>query len=124
VTGIGLDLLEVARMERALHRRPTLARRLFSEAEIAYAEARVRPATHLAARFCAKEAAVKALGLEVWSYRDVEVVPGKAGPRLALGGGVADRARSLGVDVVVSLTHDRSIAGATALLVPAADDSA
>ncbi len=118
-----MDLLEVARMERALHRRPALAQRLFSDAEIAYAEARVRPATHLAARFCAKEAAVKALGLEVWGYRDVEVVPGKTGPRLALGGVVADQARLLGVEVVVSLTHDRSIAGATALLIPAAEDS-
>ena len=44
--------------------------------ERAYAEARSRPAQHLAARFCAKEAVAKALGLRGWSFRDVEVVAG------------------------------------------------
>ncbi len=62
--GIGIDLVEIARIERALARRPRLARRLFTEGEIEYAAARGRPARHLAARFAAKEAVVKALGME------------------------------------------------------------
>ena len=56
VTGIGIDLLEIERLERALERRPRLAERLFTARERAYAEGKGRPAQHLAARFCAKEA--------------------------------------------------------------------
>ena len=72
--GIGLDLLEIARLERALERHPGLAQRVFREGELAYAAARARPAMHLAARFCAKEAVGKALGMDAWELRDVEVV--------------------------------------------------
>jgi holo-[acyl-carrier-protein] synthase len=74
VTGVGIDLLEVERLERALERRPRLAERLFTDAEREYAASRARPVMHLAARFCAKEAVAKALGLTAWSFRDVEVV--------------------------------------------------
>ena len=73
---VGIDLLEIDRLERALERRPRLAERLFTDAERAYAAARARPGQHLAARFCAKEAVAKALGLEAWSFRDVEVLGG------------------------------------------------
>ena len=61
--GIGIDLLEIARLERALERHPRLAERVFTEAERDYAAARARPGRHLAARFAAKEAVVKALGI-------------------------------------------------------------
>ncbi|HLL86030.1 MAG TPA: holo-ACP synthase [Thermoleophilaceae bacterium] len=114
--GIGLDLLEVDRLERALARRPRLAERLFTEHERAYAAARPRPARHLAARFCAKEAVAKALGASVWSFGDVEVVSGSGPPQVQLGGGLAERARELEVAPVISLTHTRTLAGATALL--------
>jgi holo-[acyl-carrier protein] synthase len=114
--GTGLDLLEVDRLERALARRPRLAERLFTEHERAYAEARPRPARHLAARFCAKEAVAKALGAAVWSFRDVEVVSGGGPPRARLRGRLAERARELEVAPVISLTHTRTLAGATALL--------
>jgi holo-[acyl-carrier protein] synthase len=60
---IGIDLIEIGRLERALERRPRLAERLFSPAELEFASARARPGRHLAARFAAKEATVKALGL-------------------------------------------------------------
>ncbi len=71
---VGLDLLEIDRLERALARRPGLARRLFSDGERAYAAARARPARHLAARFCAKEAVTKALELDVLRPLEIEVV--------------------------------------------------
>jgi holo-[acyl-carrier protein] synthase len=114
---IGLDLLEIERLEQALERRPGLAERLFTEGERAYAARQGRPAQHLAARFCAKEAVSKALQMEVLRPRDIEVVGGGDGPpRVALHGAVAQRAAELGVDVQVSLTHTRFTAGAVAVL--------
>jgi holo-[acyl-carrier protein] synthase len=116
--GVGLDLLEIERLERALERRPQLATRLFTDGERAYAAARARPGQHLAARFCAKEAVAKALSLHSWEFRDVEVVNDSGGvPHIALHGAVAARAEELGVTVKVSLTHTRTDAGAVAILV-------
>jgi holo-[acyl-carrier protein] synthase len=118
VTGIGLDLLEIERLEVALRRRPRLAERLFTEGEQAYASERARPVMHLAARFCAKEAVAKALGLTGWSFRDVEVVATDAEPHVSLSGTAADRARQLGGVVRISLTHTGGVAGAVAILAP------
>lgn len=109
---VGIDLLEIERMEAALARRPGLAERLFTDGERAYAERRARPGQHLAARFCAKEAVAKALRLEAWSPRDIEVVGEGAATRVALHGPLA----RLGARVEVSLTHSRSTAGAVALV--------
>jgi len=119
VRGVGIDQLEIARLERALARRPRLAQRLFTPGERAYAEARARPAQHLAARFCAKEAVAKALALDAWSFLDVEVVrDGDGAPAVRLHGAAARRARELGVtDVRISLTHTRRDAAAVAILV-------
>ena len=114
---VGIDLLEIARLERALERRPRLATRLFTESELAYAAARARPGQHLAARFCAKEAVAKALGLEAWSFNEVEVevAGGRGQPRVRLTGAAAERAAALGVEVAISLTHSRGHAAAVAL---------
>ena len=72
---------------------------------------------HLAARFCAKEAVAKALGLSAWSYRDVEVVAGDGAPVRAPERRARRSARrSSGVEPVVSLTHTQALAGAVALL--------
>ena len=120
MTGVGLDLLEIERLDAALARRPRLAERLFTEAERGYAAGRARPVMHLAARFCAKEAVAKALGLTGWSFRDVEVVATGAAPRVALSGSAASRARELGGEVAISLTHTGSVAGAVAVLRPCA----
>jgi holo-[acyl-carrier protein] synthase len=114
VPSVGIDLLEIERLERALERRPRLAERLFTDAERAYAAARARPAQHLAARFCAKEAVAKALGLQAWSFRDVEVIAGEP-PEVQLSGAAAERAAALGVTVSVSLTHTRGQAAAAAI---------
>jgi holo-[acyl-carrier protein] synthase len=114
VSGVGIDLLEIERLERALERRPRLAERLFTDAERSYAAARARPGQHLAARFCAKEAVAKALGLTAWSFRDVEVVAGQP-PTVCLSGAAARKAAALGVTVSVSLTHTRGQAGAVAI---------
>ena len=114
-TRIGIDVLEVERLERALERRPRLAERLFTAAERDYAAHRARPGQHLAARFCAKEAVAKALGLGAWSFRDVEVVTGDPRPEVRLSGAAAQRASELGLSVDVSLTHSRRDAAAVAI---------
>jgi holo-[acyl-carrier protein] synthase len=113
IAGIGIDLIEVDRIERALVRRPRLNERLFTPQERQYAGARGRPSRHLAARFCAKEAVAKSLGLEGWSFGEVEVVAGVP-PTVRLSGRVARRADELGVSVKLSLTHVRSTAAAVA----------
>ena len=113
---VGIDILEVERLERALERTPSLAARLFTDAERAYADAHARPAIHLAARFCAKEAVAKALGLEAWAFRDVEVVATDAAPEVRLSGAAAARAAELGAHPRISLTHTRETAAAVAIL--------
>jgi holo-[acyl-carrier protein] synthase len=105
--GVGIDLLEIDRLEQALERRPRLAERLFTARELAYASRRLRPAQHLAARFCAKEAVAKALRLQAWSWQDIEVLEG---PTLVLHGDLERH------DVEVSLTHSKGMAGAVAVV--------
>jgi holo-[acyl-carrier protein] synthase len=116
---VGIDLLEIDRLERALERRPRLAKRLFTDSERAYAAGRARPGQHLAARFCAKEAVAKALGLDAWNFRDVEILGGDGPPELRLHGAARLRAAELGVEVSVSLTHTRRDAAAAAVAAPA-----
>jgi len=109
---IGIDLLEIERMEQALARRPGLALRLFTDGERAYAARRARPGQHLAARFCAKEAVAKALRLEAWNPHDIEVVGEGSQTAIALHGALA----ALGVQVDLSMTHSKATAGAVALV--------
>jgi holo-[acyl-carrier protein] synthase len=113
---IGIDVLEVERLERALQRHPALAARLFTDGELAYADSHARPVIHLAARFCAKEAVAKALSLEGWAFRDVEVVATGSAPSVRLSGSAAARAEELGAFPRISLTHTRSTAAAVAIL--------
>lgn len=112
--GIGIDLLEIERMERALERHPRLAERLFTPAEREYAAARARPARHLAARFAAKEAVVKALGLRGgFDLKQIEVLAGEP-PTVRLSGRPAEQAA--GREIEISLTHSRDHAAAVAIV--------
>jgi holo-[acyl-carrier protein] synthase len=114
--GVGIDMLEIARLEHVLERRPKLALRLFTDGEREYAARRARPGQHLAARFCAKEAVAKALGLRAWRFQDVEIVGGGESLALALHGAVAERASELGGEIAISLTHSRETAAAVAVI--------
>jgi holo-[acyl-carrier protein] synthase len=111
--GVGIDLIEIERVERALERRPKLADRLFTPGELAYARERARPGRHLAARFAAKEAVIKALGRGV-PPREIEVVSGKP-PKLRLHGLAAEVAGD--AEIAISLTHSRESAAAVAIAV-------
>jgi holo-[acyl-carrier protein] synthase len=115
---IGIDLLEIERLEQAMNRRPRLAERLFTDGERAYAAARARPGQHLAARFCAKEAVAKALGLEAWNFHDVEVISDGGVPQVLLRGAAAARAAGLAVQISISLTHTGREAAAVAIAFP------
>jgi holo-[acyl-carrier protein] synthase len=109
--GVGIDLIEIERIERALERRPRLAGRLFTEGELAYAAARARPGRHLAARFAAKEAVIKALGAAL-PPSEIEVVEGEP-PEIRLHGRAARVAGE--AEISISLTHSRENAAAVAL---------
>lgn len=116
VIGVGIDAVDLARFRAVLARTPSVGDRLFTEQERAYA-ARFRDgAPRLAARFAAKEAAMKSLsvGLGAFAFRDVEVVNAASGaPELVVRGAAADLARSRGVGAFrVSLTHTGLVAGA------------
>jgi len=117
--GVGMDLIEVDRIERALDRHPRLAGRLFTEDELHYAASKGRPGRHLAARFAAKEAVVKALRLGPGtSLREIEVVAGNdddPAPSIRLSGQAKADAEARGLSVQVSLTHAREMAGAVAI---------
>jgi holo-[acyl-carrier protein] synthase len=118
--GVGIDLCDIARMERELARAGGGFRdQVFSPAEIAYCEAMHRPALHYAARFAAKEAVFKALsaaGVVGATWRDVEIERGPTGePRVVLHGAIGLAARERGVGAVaVSLSHTGELAAACA----------
>ena len=111
-SGIGIDVIEIDRVERALERRPRLRERLFTRAELAYSDERARPGRHLAARFAANEAVIKALGARGLAPAEIEVVAGEP-PTIALRGAAAEA--SGGREITVSLTHSREVAAAVAL---------
>ena len=122
IAGIGIDLVDIARVDRLLDSKGERAlRRLFTADEIAYALGRALPAQHLAARLAAKEAAFKALSGSSLArgigWREIEVVRLEDRPTLALHGRAADRAAELGVTSIwVSLTHSATTAGAVVVL--------
>ena len=121
VVGIGVDAVELDRFRRVLARRPGVARRLFTDAERDYGARFRDPTARLAARFAAKEAAMKALGVGMgaFKFRDVEVVRAARGePRLRVVGAAAELARSRGVEGWrVSITHTERLAQAVVLAV-------
>src|ERR687885_463884 len=101
MVGIGIDAVEVDRFRQALARQPRLASRLFTEGERTYGARWRDPAPRLAARFAAKEAVMKALGvgLGAFAFHDVEVVSRESGaPSLVLRGEAEALAERLGVE--------------------------
>lgn len=119
--GIGVDLVDVGRFRASLARTPPLVGRLFTPGERAYAESGRDPVERFAARFAAKEAAMKALavGLGAIDWHDVEVVRAASGaPSLAITGRAAVAAEAAGVRgwrLTLSHTHLTAIAIAVAL---------
>jgi holo-[acyl-carrier protein] synthase len=121
IIGLGTDLVEIDRFRLAMSRRARLGERLFSDEERAYAERHRDPAPRLAARFAAKEAVMKALGVGLGAFklRDVEVARRKSGaPELVLRGKAATLAEARGVTRWhLSLTHTDFMAMAVAVAI-------
>ncbi len=117
--GIGVDLVEVDRMRTVLARTPTMVEKLFTAGEQVYAEAANDPSERYAARFAAKEAVMKALGVGLGAidWHDIEVVRTDAGaPELSVTG----RAHELAVDAgitrwLLTMTHTTTMAEAIAV---------
>ena len=121
VIAVGLDVVDLDRFRAAVERTPGLLDRLFTAGERTTAAERRDPIPSLAARFAAKEAVMKALGvgLGAFAWTDVEVGPVESGaPTLALSGAAAARAGDAGViDWHLSLTHSGLVAAAVVLAV-------
>jgi holo-[acyl-carrier protein] synthase len=120
VIGIGVDLVDVSRVERMLARRRTFVERVFTAEEIAYCERQATRAECYAARWAAREACRKALGgIRDMRWHDVRVRRAPSGaPSLVLEGTSRQRADSLGVrEVMVALTHERRMAAAFCLAI-------
>jgi holo-[acyl-carrier protein] synthase len=121
VVGVGTDLVDVDRLRTALARTPGLRTRLFTPDEWAYAERHRDPHPHLAARFAAKEAVMKALGrgMSSMGFAEIEVVRDEHGvPSVRLHGAAADLAAAAGVVTwQVSLTHTDALAQAVAIAI-------
>ena len=109
IVGVGVDVVEVARLARALERTPALLERLFTPAE-----QEVQKLASLAARFAAKEAVAKVLGAPGLSFVDAEVVSaGNGKPSLVLHGDAATTAAAQGISRWhLSLSHDGGMATA------------
>ena len=118
---VGVDLIEIARVRRALERHGDGFRaRCFTPAERAYCESKPNPAQHYAGRFAAKEAVGKAIGSGVhFTWREIEI-HGRPKPGVRLSGRTAAFARRVGAGrIEVSMTHSRELAAAVAVVVPA-----
>lgn len=121
IVGIGVDIVKTSRIAEMLEKHGDhFTGRIFTEGELAYAEARKRRVEHLAARFAAKEAVAKALGRGmsdgiVWC--DIEVVNTATGkPEIRLSGQVASMAREMGIAALhLSLSHADEYAVATVI---------
>ena len=121
IIGIGLDATDIPRIADTLERfGERFLRRVFTDEEIGYCKRRRNPAPHLAGRFAAKEAAMKALGTGhsrgvLW--KDIEVVRAGGPPRLQLHGGAARRADAMKVrGSLLTITHSDTLALAQVLL--------
>ena len=115
---VGVDLIEIERIRRALERYPRFRDRCFTPAEQAYCDSRPNPAQSYAGRFAGKEAVGKALGFGVaraFAWKEIEIV-GRPKPSVRLSGRVAARAEAAGVTSIdLSMTHSRELAQAVAV---------
>lgn len=121
IYGIGIDVVEVDRIEAAIAKQGGLfLDRLFTEKEREYCSRQRRPALHYAARFAAKEAVSKALGTGIGKsagWLEMEVLRGESGaPTMLFSGNAAAFLEAQGIAMVqVSLSHAKEYAAANAV---------
>lgn len=127
IVGIGLDATDIPRVKDTYDRYgERFLRRVFTDGEIAYCMRRRNPVPHLAGRFAAKEAAMKALGTGhsrgvLW--KDIEVVRRGGPPQLRLHGGAERRAAGMRVQKsLLTITHSDALAMAQVILLGGDDN--
>jgi holo-[acyl-carrier protein] synthase len=121
---LGVDLIEIERIRRALDRHPGFRERCFTDAERAYCDSKPNPPQHYAARFAGKEAVGKAIGVGVhFTWREIEIA-GRPKPDVRLSGRTAVAAARIGAArIELSMTHSRELAAAIAVAVPECSSS-
>ena len=120
IVGLGVDICEIARMERALARHARMRERVFTPEEVAYCDSKARPAESYAGRFAAREAVIKSLGgYRGKNWKDISVTRHPSGaPIIALAGNAARRAEMLGItQVLITFAHEKTSAVAFAVAV-------
>jgi phosphopantetheine--protein transferase-like protein len=121
IAGVGVDLCEVDRMRKVLERTPSFGTRVFTDAEREYCERRRHPEERYAARFAAKEAVMKAMGVGIGScpMREIEVVSASSGaPAIVLHDTAAALAGERSItEWHLSMSHTASMAQAIAVAV-------
>lgn len=114
VVSIGVDVVEIDRMRRITEGREGFVRRVFTDGESSYARLARDPGERFAARFAAKEATMKALGVGLGGvdFRDMAVVKASTGaPSLVVTGRAKARADQLGIERwLITLSHSDTIA--------------
>jgi holo-[acyl-carrier protein] synthase len=119
IDGIGIDVVEIPRLQRAVENwGDRFLEKIYTQRELEYAQSKMNPAHHLAARFAVKEAVAKALTMG-WSggfrWKDVEVENDASGkPTVVLHGRVKERLRN--GKILVSISHSENVVVACAIL--------
>jgi holo-[acyl-carrier protein] synthase len=121
IVGLGIDATDIPRLRETYQKYgERFLRRVFTDAEIAYCLKRRDPVPHLAGRFAAKEAGMKAIGTgqsQGVLWRDVEVIRRGGPPRLEFHGAAARHADRLGMKrSLLSITHSQALAFAEVIL--------
>lgn len=119
--GVGTDILEISRMERSLEKEG-FKQLVFTAKELKYCESKGKPAQHFAARFCAKEAFMKAVGLG-WTtqsdFAEIEILNHENGaPFIVLHGKTKENAEKSKVKAIhISMSHTEQLATAVVILI-------
>lgn len=115
---VGIDIIEIERIERAFKRRKSFLKKIYTDAEIEYCESHKHPLLHFAARFSAKEAVMKALGTG-WakgvSWKQIEILNYESGAPYV---NLYETSKEIAGDrkIEVSLSHSKTVASAVAVL--------
>lgn len=119
--GIGMDIVEIKRIEQALRRRPRLEQKIFAQEERDYCRQKAHPFPSFAARFAAKEAVLKAMGVGIGAcaLKDILICSETSGaPQVCLKESAARLAATKGIkEFKVTLTHSKEYAAATVIAI-------
>ena len=112
IIGIGTDIIEVDRVQKAIDRNPKFLKKVFTEKEIEYFESRNNMITTIAGTFAVKEAVSKVLGTGIrgFNFTDIEVTRTELGkPEVSLYNGALELAKSLNItEIMVSISHSET----------------